>query len=177
MLEPFRSSEHLRRYNGEINSPEAKMTGFLSSAWTHLSLASTRVSAGSSNGASMCLTRDRNLPTSSSSLRTLKKTFYPRTDQKTRTLVLMIWFTWQEVMKPNRRGPPAGLRGRTAWRGRLRWRVSEKTSGFIRTSSGSVELRWKEDDSPAQILIPGHTASFCNPSVINPPADFMSLTI
>lgn len=103
-----------------------------------------------------------------------KRTFYSKTDQETRTLMLTGWFTWQEVMKPNRRGSPAGLPGRTASCRRLRWRVSETRQADSVTQKNNiwiccapVKAEW---DSPAQILIPGQPASFCTPPVINPPS-------
>lgn len=111
----------------------------------------------------MCLTRDRKLPTSSSSLRTLKKKepFIPKL--KAKTLMLTVWFTWQEVVRPNRRGSPAGLPGRTASFLRQDKQILSQKNIWI--CCAPVKAEW---DSPAQILIPGQPASFCTPPVINP---------
>lgn len=110
-----------------------------------------------------------------------KRTFYSKTDQKTRTLMLTAWFTWQEVMKPNRRGSPAGLPGRTASCRRLRWRVSETRQQILsrrRTTSGSVALQWKQNEthlhrSWSQVSRP----PFVPPRLSTPPANFMILII
>lgn len=57
-----------------------------------------------------------------------------------RTLMQTVWFTWQEARKPNRRGLPAGLHGRTASWGWRWWRVSEKTRWFYHTGLQYLDL-------------------------------------
>lgn len=81
----------------------------------------------------------------------------------------MVWFTWQEAMKLNRRGLPAGLHEQTALWGWWQWRVSKKTSWFYHADTqyldllSSREIRMRPTctgPDPRSTLLPG---SFCTP--------------